>query len=560
LPVLLWPALLLLVVTTVAAQQTAPSTPGWLEIETAALEARPANDEYNREQGRRLYNFRCAGCHGTSGEGNGPAAEYLDPRPRDFLFANFKMRTTEFSELPLDEDLYRTITRGIPGTAMPSWATLEEDERWQLVYWIRYLARDYFDDEDFDPRRVDDDGHRYLVKVPGSPPVTDELLEQGRQAFDKGRCVECHGPRGLGNGTSAGTQFNYLEQRILPRDLSKGWRYKGGSRVEDIWRTLTAGMNGTPMPSFVGALDESDPDNDARLRWALAHYVDSLAVDEATSGGALLTAEFIQADLPSDPADPAWQQAGEIAFRLMGQVIRRPRWEIAAVDQVRVRALYNESTIAFRLEYHDRSMSAADGEQSDVTPEIDQGPTYPGLDVEDFEFNRALYNDAVALQFPAREQQGARRPYFLYGSIDNPVKQWRHIAGPDGQGSMQALEAGGPARQSWINGSGVTGSAVYDDGVWAVVLSRSLEPDRGKGPVFTPGGTTAFSVMAWDGSNGETGLRQSLSPWYSLYLEAPLAVGDYATAGVVGLLVALAELLMLRRAGRERGGTGDADA
>lgn len=553
--------MLVVAVAPAAAQQTAPSTPGWLEIETAAVEARPANDENNREAGRRLYNFRCAGCHGVSGEGNGPAAEYLDPRPRDFLFANFKMRTTEFSELPLDEDLYRSITRGIPGTAMPSWATLGEDERWQLVYWIRYLARDYFDDEDFDPRRVDDDGHRYLVDIPTPPPVSDELLEQGRDAFDKGRCVECHGPSGLGNGTSAGKQFNYLEQRILPRDLSKGWRYKGGSRVEDIWRTLTVGMNGTPMPSFVGALDESDPDNDVRLRWALAHYVDSLADDEAEAGGALLTAKFLQDDLPADPADPAWQQTGEIAFKLMGQVIRRPRWEIAAVDQVRVRALYNESTIAFRLEYHDRSMSAVGGNAAgvgDFIAAVDQGPTYPTLDVEDFEFNRALYNDAVALQFPAKPQQGARRPYFLYGSIDNPVLQWRYIAGPDGQDSTQALEAKGPAKQSWINASGVTGSAVYDDGVWAVVLSRSLEPDRGKGPVFTPGGTTSFSVMAWDGSNGETGLRQSLSPWYSLYLEAPLAVGDYATAGVVGLLVALAELLLMRRArGPRPAGGGD---
>ena len=73
------------------------------------------------QAGKEIYDFRCAPCHGFSGKGDGPAAMTLDPRPRDFTRGLFKFKSTPKGEVVADEDLYRTISRGIPGSAMPSW-------------------------------------------------------------------------------------------------------------------------------------------------------------------------------------------------------------------------------------------------------------------------------------------------------------------------------------------------------------------------------------------------------------------------------------------------------
>src|SRR5512136_1169434 len=78
--------------------------------------------------GKPLYLRECSGCHGERGDGAGPAAEFLDPRPRDFTKRAFKFRTTPSGQPPTTRDIKRTIDRGIPGTAMPSFAFLPGTE------------------------------------------------------------------------------------------------------------------------------------------------------------------------------------------------------------------------------------------------------------------------------------------------------------------------------------------------------------------------------------------------------------------------------------------------
>ena len=68
--------------------------------------------------GKALYDRKCAGCHGVKGDGNGPAAELLTPRPRDFTSGVYKIRST-VNRVPTDQDIFRTITDGMPGTSMP---------------------------------------------------------------------------------------------------------------------------------------------------------------------------------------------------------------------------------------------------------------------------------------------------------------------------------------------------------------------------------------------------------------------------------------------------------
>src|SRR5512139_4137704 len=74
----------------------------------------------NLQAAKVLYDTHCAACHGAAGDGTGPASVWLFPRPRDFSAGLFKLKSTPGTALPTDEDLLSTVTRGMPGSSMPS--------------------------------------------------------------------------------------------------------------------------------------------------------------------------------------------------------------------------------------------------------------------------------------------------------------------------------------------------------------------------------------------------------------------------------------------------------
>ena len=92
--------------------------------------------------GATVYKHMCVYCHGDDGDGGGKAMAYLYPWPRDFRQGVFKYRTTPFGSIPLDKDIYRTIFRGVPGTAMPAWGgALSEDETRGVVEYIKKFSK-----------------------------------------------------------------------------------------------------------------------------------------------------------------------------------------------------------------------------------------------------------------------------------------------------------------------------------------------------------------------------------------------------------------------------------
>src|SRR5436190_16209080 len=93
--------------------------------------------------GKAVYERKCLLCHGEKGDGKGPAAELLDPKPRDFTSGIYKIRTTA-GKAPSDQDLYRVISDGMPGTSMPSWAVLPKKDRWNVVAYVKAFAADQF--------------------------------------------------------------------------------------------------------------------------------------------------------------------------------------------------------------------------------------------------------------------------------------------------------------------------------------------------------------------------------------------------------------------------------
>ncbi|MEE8191053.1 MAG: cytochrome c, partial [Candidatus Scalindua sediminis] len=97
--------------------------------------------------GKKIYEKRCYYCHGVKGDGNGPAAPRLDPKPRNFTRNEYKIRSTELGTLPTDEDLFRIITSGVEGTAMPFWSTLSSEERWQVIYYVKTFYEGFKESE-----------------------------------------------------------------------------------------------------------------------------------------------------------------------------------------------------------------------------------------------------------------------------------------------------------------------------------------------------------------------------------------------------------------------------
>src|SRR4030067_57797 len=91
---------------------------------------------------KKVFDKRCVWCHGEKGAGEGPAAERINPAPRDFTSGMYKIKTTPFDEMsPSDDDIFRMISDGMPDSSMPLWKDmLSEQERWDLVAYLKKLA------------------------------------------------------------------------------------------------------------------------------------------------------------------------------------------------------------------------------------------------------------------------------------------------------------------------------------------------------------------------------------------------------------------------------------
>jgi high-affinity iron transporter len=99
----------------------------------AAVEERSARAP-SLDAGERIYAAQCAQCHGPQGRGDGPAGRGLVPPPAD-LSARAAMDAVP----PLD--VYRRVTYGVPGSAMPAFAAaLSRERRWDVVAYVLTLS------------------------------------------------------------------------------------------------------------------------------------------------------------------------------------------------------------------------------------------------------------------------------------------------------------------------------------------------------------------------------------------------------------------------------------
>jgi cytochrome c oxidase cbb3-type subunit 2 len=192
------------------------------------------------QRGRLVYEKYCVGCQGENGDGRGPAAVRLLTKPRDFTQGIYKFRSTDSGSLPLEQDLYRTITRGLPRVSMPPFPLMPEPEKVAVIEYVK----------GFYPRWEEEKGNRKVVPVPRAPAdiASPERALRGRLVYEEMGCGKCHGVDGRGTGA---TQTEYVDawgNKQKPFDFTRG-RLKGGDAPEDIYRTFHTGLRSI-MPAF----------------------------------------------------------------------------------------------------------------------------------------------------------------------------------------------------------------------------------------------------------------------------------------------------------------------
>lgn len=264
------------------------------------------------EQGAVVFQARCAGCHGATGDGAGEAAPYLQPKPRDYRLGIFKFASTPYGSKPTRQDLIRFVRKGAKGTSMPGFPLLPDEDIEAVVDYVRYLAHrgelenkvaviasvDLEPDQelkllDFTATLAEIRGawsaaeEQVVLPQTPQPPLSEDTIAKGRQAFITKGCSKCHGEDGRGQTDWLSAEF-LAQQLAMPEDKRPQINYDawgnvapaadltagmlhGGRRRVDIYRRIYNGINGTPMPAFAQSL-AAEPDT----IWHLVHYINSV--------------------------------------------------------------------------------------------------------------------------------------------------------------------------------------------------------------------------------------------------------------------------------------------
>ena len=168
-------------------------------------------------RGAAVYREQCLQCHGAAGQGDGPKAKGLKGPPA----ANLADRSAMSTVSPVD--VYRKVTIGVAGTAMPQFdETLSPEDRWAVATYIATFR------------------------------ASDRAVREGEGLYAV-ECAACHGVVGGGDGPLAASLS--VRPPAL-RDLAVQGRFTD----RELQQLILRGRPGTPMPGFARALDPDAAD------------------------------------------------------------------------------------------------------------------------------------------------------------------------------------------------------------------------------------------------------------------------------------------------------------
>jgi len=491
------------------------------------------------EKGKKVYFKRCVWCHGVEGGGDGPSADRLFTRPRNFIQGTFKIRTTDSGQLPKDEDLFKTVKNGLPGSAMPAWGEfLKEDEIKAVIQFVKTLVqdRDFNDAEDEEVELMEFGSNPWGTTGPYHLGVPQEAIDAGKEIFTANKCFECHGGEGRGDGNP--TMKDDWGFPIVAADWQQCWNFRGSRRNHfdpfNVVRTVSTGLNGTPMPNFREKITVED-------RWKLAAFVNSLCprkkIDKLTSKPIpdfLISSIYTEGDISEKIDDPMWQSSDNdplIVARseekavnprknyiaLAGQITRGKRNFDPKVDNLWVSSRWNKDKgIYYLVEYHLRFLSS--------------DPEFP---------------DAVAIQWPAKLQDlfGAEKPYFIMGDSKKPVDVWRASFMAKDYSSTAAPKEEGYQLDVTVdefNGRGFDAlepketeatvkvvDSIFHQGRVKILFHRALTTDGEMDVQIPPEQFVPVSFFQWAGDDKEKDEHMAISTWYYTILEPPLPESLY---------------------------------
>jgi mono/diheme cytochrome c family protein len=512
------------------------------------------------ELGRTLYAQHCAACHGERGDGNGLAAAFLFPKPRDFRAGRFRLVSTD-NNVPTREDLHAVLMRGMPGSSMPAWAHLSHSEHEALVDEVIRLrregARDAYiktltedeglSDEEIAEADVQQEIQDYVdevtapgggTQVPEFQPPTAEAVARGRDVYAKFACIQCHGETGRGDGVQEMVDDEKLPTR--PRDFTLGI-FKGNHDPASLYRRIAYGMPGSPMPGSSTMTPEQMAD--------LVHYVLSLSSEEQRQAAIAKRQKIIAKRmdaLPESAKDESWSQVPAIRLHVT------PLWWRNDTDaELSVQAVHDGKTIAVRMTWKDNTDDQhtlrSEAFEDAVAVEFYRGPAEPFLgmggptspvDVWFWDADRQNgptadekeYPNTVVDTFPFSEgvvasaeldRPGARLADQPDVSLPARASGNQIVPAADESGGSSLHVAGPrtvtfrPAQSQLVNANGT-----WQEGRWTVVMKRSLSvPSPESGVALEAGGRASVAFAIWNGSQRDRDGQKSFTIWHDLEIE-----------------------------------------
>lgn len=512
-------------------------------------------------RGRELFLNQCSICHGEQGDGQGKFAYLMNPRPRNFKRGKFKLSTTQ-NLIPTDQDLMRTIQRGMPGSAMPPWDHLLLADLKALVRYIRHIHKTETQrrlQEQVSAGRIAADQVAEFLALetePGAPlsfppePLFDNLRWfNGRRLYLEA-CAACHGA--AGEPVPEAVKFDEDGYPVPPRSFVKGI-FKGGNESHQLYARIVKGMAGTPMPAFEGSYSDDDLCD-------LIKYVQSLSQSRAQERAEMrrneIVASRIQGVLPGGPDAAAWDQARPVYVALTPLW-----WSEVRIEGLSVKALHNDDEVAIRLSWIDPTADRRNvridefrdavaiqfsltsnppfymgnpGEgggvnmwlwKADRSQDIEGGyqdvdAAFPDRAVDMYPEQRYVTApDRIGAAWPKGAIEDHHPPYITAWGVGNLV------ASPELKTPVESLTAHGPgtlagkpAGLQWVDGS-----AVYAGGVWRVQLQRKLTLSHPEAQsdehVFRSGDYIPVSFAIWDGSAGDRDGKKNISIWQTLLIQ-----------------------------------------